>query len=268
MRSVHRWWGIRGVLLGLAMVVPGLSGGTVALAGGFYRQLIDALARPRAGQVTPLAMGAAAGVVGGSRIIALALAAAPDHTGALMAGIVIAASLSILHRAGVAPVMVLWFGAGTAAGWTVSGMNLAPAVSVGGQAAAIFIGGLVSSAAMVLPGISGASMLVMVGQYGSVLEALGRWDLLLLAAFVLGAAAGLLTVSRAVRAFLTHWPAATLLFLGGVMLGSARGLWPGSMNPGTIVVMAAGAVAVAFLKGGLGPWKGWTWWPPGGVSGS
>ncbi len=81
-------WAMRGAAVGTAILVPGLSGGSVAVVLGVYRPLVLVwvLGRPRPGQAVPLGLGVVGGVAAGSRIIALALVRAPDQLGAPAGG--------------------------------------------------------------------------------------------------------------------------------------------------------------------------------------
>jgi putative membrane protein len=79
---------------------------------------------------------------------------------------------------------------------------------------------------MILPGISGAFILVLLGKYQYVLNAVNTGDVVTIAIVGIGAVAGLVTVARLLSWLLSRYHDATMAFLGGLMLGSLRKLWP------------------------------------------
>jgi putative membrane protein len=88
------------------------------------------------------------------------------------------------------------------------------------------LSGALAVTAMILPGISGAFILVLLGKYAAVLEAVVNFDLFTLALVAVGALIGLLSLARVLRWLLRNYRAATTAALVGLMLGSLRKLWP------------------------------------------
>jgi putative membrane protein len=86
--------------------------------------------------------------------------------------------------------------------------------------------GAIGICALVLPGVSGAFLLVLLGQYERVLGAIARADLTVLAPFALGAAVGLLGFARLLAAWLRRFPSTTHAVLAGFLAGSLRRVWP------------------------------------------
>ena len=149
--------------------------------------------------------------------------------------------------------------AGLSVGWGVAVM--VPAATP--EAAwFVFLSGALAAAAMILPGISGAYVLVLLKKYAYVLAALGRLDLAVLAPFLLGVAAGLIALSRVLGRLLDRFRGPTLFALAGLVAGSLWSLWPyrrtaagerplpvwpEAFEPANAALMAAGAAAVAAL---------------------
>lgn len=236
---------LRGLAMGTADVMPGVSGGTMALVLGIYERLVAALraatsltpwrllARGRvrgawraahAPFLAPLVVGIAVAVLILSRVIerALELYAVPLY--AVFVGLILAAAVLVGRRVvrwHAAPItaMVVATGAVTL---LLSGAPQAPSDSPW----AVFVAGAIGITALVLPGISGAFILVLLGQYGRVISAIASLDVVTLVPFALGALVGLATVARLLHVLLRRALDVTMAALLGVMLGSLQRVWP------------------------------------------
>jgi putative membrane protein len=231
--------------MGAADIVPGVSGGTVALLLGIYERLVAALHGAtslapwralrerdlpgafRAVDVAfllPLVLGIATSVIVLARLVETAVVVYRVPLYAVFAGLV-AASVVIVARqvrgAGRRRLVVLVLSALV----TFALLGAAPTQT---PTAAWFtvLAGAIGISALVLPGVSGASLLVLMGQYEVVVGAIGRADLAVLAPFALGALIGLVSVARLLHTLLRRHHDATLSALAGIMLGSLRRLWP------------------------------------------
>jgi putative membrane protein len=222
-----------------------VSGGTVALLLGIYERLVAALhgatsAAPwralrardllrawRAADapfLLPLVLGIATSVVLLARLVEVAVVTYRVPLYAVFAGLV-AASVVIVARQVRGPgrrrlVILVLSAIATFAllGAAPTQMPTAPWF--------IVLSGAIGISALVLPGVSGASLLVLLGQYEVVIGAIGRADLAVLAPFALGAIIGLVSVVRLLDALLRRHRDLTLAALAGIMLGSLRRLWP------------------------------------------
>lgn len=257
---------LKGVAMGAADTVPGVSGGTIALITGIYERFVRALAAldPRAlghlsgvhraeGQrqfrralrrmdvafLVALGLGVVTSVVALSRVLHAAIEAFRPQTFAFFFGL-IGASVVVLYdqfsvgtvgRAGAAA-------AGGVLAFLVTGASSAGVVGHG--LPVVFLAGATAVTATVLPGISGAFILLLLGQYSYLTGALtGFVDDLLAAAtggasegllgggavvatFAVGALGGLLTAAHLIRRALERYRRGTLAFLVGLMVGSLR----------------------------------------------
>lgn len=269
----------RGTLIGAVEVVPGVSGGTVALIVGVYATLIDAASHivrglvastdvvrgrgatrtaahfraVRWSVVAPVLLGMVVAVVVGARVLAPLVSAYPTETRAVFGGM-IAASLLI-------PVRMLGRGwtwrlglialVASAAAFALTGLPTAtvaePPLVIVALAASVAV------CALVLPGLSGAFLLLVFGLYETTLVALNERDLPYIAAFALGAVVGLSLFVNLLRVMLRRHHALMLALMTGLMLGSLRALWPwqDGLAPGTdagVIVLLAGAGAVVVLS--------------------
>jgi len=236
----------QGFLIGTVDAVPGVSGGTVALLLGLYEELIQAirsvadlrvlrsLLKPREWGNLWLhlpwrfLMAVALGILSGAFTLAhgleWALESYPQVIWALFFGFVLASTVIVSRRIQRwKPYYVGLFlvGAGLAFG-------LAGAVALATPKAgwAFFLSGFAAICAMILPGVSGALVLVLLGKYQDVLTAVTNLQVVPLAMFGLGAVLGLSLMARLLTRLLRRYHDATLAFLCGLMAGSLRRLWP------------------------------------------
>lgn len=249
-------WGLRcllgGSLMGLANLVPGISGGTMLLAAGIYPRFIEALAdlsalRFRKGSFFVL------GLVGIAAAVAILLGAGVvkdavvQHRWAMY-------SLFIGLTLGGVPVLWQMARPATGAFWGAMGVGLLVMAALAwmqiyGQgsssshegAAMMFLAGVAGASAMILPGVSGGYLLLILGVYVPVLsaidalkEALRSNDLASAYAPVLevvlpvgvGVGVGILIVSNLIKIVLQRYEQPTLGVLMGLLVGAVFGLWP------------------------------------------
>lgn len=269
----------RGLLMGAFDVVPGISGGTVALVVGIYERLVAAIghgsgalvdlvrARPREGWgrlrgmdwalLLPLFLGIVIALLTGARLIPPLLEAYPVQSRALFAGLILASLVVPLRRvahwtAGRATAAV----AAAAVAFVLVG--LPPGEVSDPPLVAVLASAMVAITAMILPGVSGSFLLLALGMYTPTLTALDDRNLVYIAVFVLGAVLGLAVVSRLLTHLLTIHHDLTMAVLLGLMTGSLRALWPwqaedrtllapGEHVPATIGLALLGMVLVGSL---------------------
>ena len=274
----------RGFCLGAADLVPGVSGATVAVVLGIYERLVaairgfdlgfagrllrlDAPGAARAvdaGFLLPLGAGVLVAAAFFTRVVSLAdlMENHPIAMQSFFFGLVVGALAVLLGGAGLGRAFRLP-NAAALAGGVGAGWGLAVAVPATTPEAAwfLFTAGAFASAAMILPGISGAYVLVLLKKYAYVLAALGRLDLAVLVPFGLGVAAGLVLLSRVLGWLLGRYRAPTLAALAGLVAGSLWSLWPyraavdgrsvpawpDALEAGNALLAAAGLALVAVL---------------------
>ncbi|HUG84047.1 MAG TPA: DUF368 domain-containing protein [Euzebya sp.] len=243
----------QGMAMGTADVIPGVSGGTVALILGIYAKLITAirsvasalaaLARGRpaaAGEhwravpwrfVLPLGVGIVAALGVGSVVLPPLLDSYPSQTSAVFFGMILA-SLAVPWRDaghpgsdGVGLSRIALAAVFAVVAFLVMGLPAA-AVTHDPPTWRIFASAAVAICAMILPGVSGAFLLLVLGVYESTLDALRNLDLVYVGTFVLGAVVGLGAFSKLLGHLLEHRLGVTMAALTGLMLGALRVLWP------------------------------------------
>ena len=245
--SRHHWLGLylRGIAMGAADLVPGVSGGTIALITGIYDRFIaaiasiglDALRMVLAGKIKDawahvdgnFLVAVGAGIL--SSVLALAsllnwlLLNYPLPLWSLFCGLILASAIHLFYTSRVDWAerhYALWLtGVGLA---TVIGLMQATQLPVG--PVSVFFAGAVAISAMLLPGISGSFLLLILGMYQPVISALVNVDLVTVGLFALGCFCGLLVFSRLLAALLARAKRATMAILYGFLLGSVIMLWP------------------------------------------
>lgn len=246
---------VKGFCMGAADIVPGVSGGTVALVFGIYERLVNsiglgaralgALARGRVGRAVellglvrwwfliPLAVGVLAAIALLSSVIEGQLHDRPEEMAGLFFGLVVGSVVVAWRLLGDRnPTdLALMLGVGVAA-FVLLGFQSGPAVDP--PLLAYLGAGAVAICAMILPGISGAFLLLMMGMYAAVLGAVHDTDLAPLALFMVGAVVGLALFSTLLNWLLEHYHDPLVSALIGLMIGSLRVLWPWPHGVGII----------------------------------
>ena len=241
-----RYWGVgvRGLAMGAADVVPGVSGGTIAFITGIYTELLDSLSR-----IGPHTLGilfregvaAAWRQVNGNFLLAL-------FSGILISIFSLAKVISFLLEHYPIVVWGFFFGlilasvfpiARRVPQWTwqcglalLLGVLGAVLVSemrpteIAATPVTLFFSGAIAICAMILPGISGSFILLMIGIYPQVITSVHEMDIGALFWFAAGAGCGLLLFSRLLSWLMHRFPSITLSALVGILLGSLKIVWP------------------------------------------
>jgi putative membrane protein len=255
--------------MGGADVIPGVSGGTMALIVGIYERLVGSIStffaaligwlpfgqagRPKVSMrqvdwllVLPLGAGIASAILIGARFIPYLLETYPHHCRGLFLGL-IAASVPIPWarantKGGVEYALVL---ASAVAAFVLTGLR--PLDVQDPSMPQIFGAAAVAICAMILPGISGAFLLLVLGMYEPTLHALHERDVVYVAVFLAGIATGIGLFSHLLKWLLTRYHDRTMAALVGLMIGSLRALWPWQGTQAELLWPATGDPVVAIL---------------------
>lgn len=237
-----------GFLMGMADLVPGVSGGTIALVLGIYERLIasiragsSALGRLLKGDIVsfrrhlgdvewvfllPLLAGILTAVLSLSRVIGHQLEVNPTIMAAVFFGLVLGSVVIAIRMVKQPGPVHLWVG-------LVIGVAVFVLLGLGGETTVanpsllVFFGsGALAICAMILPGISGSLILVLIGMYATVLEAVNDREFLRVGVFTIGTIVGLALFSQVLHWALRHHHDVVLAGLIGLMAGSLRVVWP------------------------------------------
>ncbi len=279
---------LHGFLIGIANIIPGVSGGSMALALGIYERLISAVGQFGPGTVsatlglvrfseksrksfldewrridgaflTWIAVGGAVAVVVFSRVMVWLLEYYHDPTYGFFTGLILVSiviPLKMIRRLGGMECLSALIALGLVLMLTFSvdpNKQLADAErkvemkrakaeqaanpsenreeSMLGQAGAgrlafFVLCGAIAISAMVLPGVSGSFVMILLGVYFDILQAVNERDMVIVSLFALGCALGLLLFTRLLKWVLARFHDPTIAFLTGLMAGSLVGLWP------------------------------------------
>ncbi|MFK8067385.1 MAG: DUF368 domain-containing protein [Gammaproteobacteria bacterium] len=237
---------IKGMCMGTADVIPGVSGGTMAFILGIYEQLLaaiksfdleclkrvfsgdvkGAITRPHFGFIIPLFIGIIAALMFFTRVIPLPklIISHPELIYGLFFGLILGSIVVLLKHIGEINLKdLIMIGAGIIAGLLIVTMTPKDTPDVSWF---IFFCGAIAITAMILPGISGSFILLILGKYAYILDGISHFNISILIPFALGAASGLIFFSRFLSWLLAHFHKATLLIINGILIGSLWVIWP------------------------------------------
>jgi len=226
----------KGMAMGLADIVPGVSGGTVALILGIYERLIQGLSNIRMDTIInslkrndgginlelfiPLGAGIGLAFILMSNIILFPLEDMASFTYAFFFTLILGSAILLLRSEKLtSPANLIFTMAGLGLAYYFVGLD---STQIGHSLPFIFISGFIAITAMILPGISGALILLFLNQYAFMLDALRGFHWLEIITFLTGAVISLLTFSRILNRLLKNYRAQTVAFLIGLMLGALR----------------------------------------------
>lgn len=235
---------LKGMAMGAADLVPGVSGGSIALITGIYEKLLDSIKSVDKTALSllfkleihsfwkhingrfllTLLIGILASIFTLSKIITYLLDNHPIPLWSFFCGLIIISALIILRDVknwSIAVIIALILG--TIIAYWITGL---PPTSSPDTLWFTFVAGAIAICAMILPGISGSFILLILGQYERILQAVNQKDLLTLGLFAAGCIVGILLFSRVISWLLKHYHAVTIGLLSGFMLGSINKLWP------------------------------------------
>lgn len=235
---------LKGVAMGAADVVPGVSGGTIAFISGIYEELIDSISKVNLATLRlwkkegfssmwselngnfllSLALGIALSIISLAKLIRHLLETQPILIWSFFFGLVLASIIYVgrqITRWNLGTIILMVAGALTAYFIT----TLTPQTT-NASYPYVFLSGALAICAMILPGISGSFILLLLGMYKPVLDAINDKNIGLLATLMLGAVVGILSFSRLLKWLFDHYENLTLAVLTGFIIGSLNKIWP------------------------------------------
>lgn len=235
---------LKGIAMGAADVVPGVSGGTIAFISGIYEELIDSINNINLAALKLwkaegfknfwnhingtffvfLFAGIGISIVSLAKVVSHLLEAHPVLIWSFFFGLIIASvwliSKSIVEWSlGVIGIM----GIGAVVAYYISTINSVASVDASWY---IVLSGAIAICAMILPGVSGAFILLLLGSYDKVLGAISEKNLVVIGLFGLGCVIGLLSFARVLKYLFSKFKNLTVALLAGFMIGSLNKVWP------------------------------------------
>ncbi len=238
---------LKGMAMGAADIVPGVSGGSIALITGIYQRLLDSINSFNRENLSlllkwelkkfyksvngtfllSLLLGILTSIFTLSKLITYLMDEHPIPLWSFFCGLILVSAFIILkeikrwHLGVILSLLI-----GTFLAWWVTEL---PPTSSPDAIWFTFVAGAIAICAMILPGISGSFILLILGKYENILAAVSERDFLTLAVFAMGCLVGILSFSRLISWLLRKFYSTTIGLLSGFMLGSINKLWPWKM---------------------------------------
>lgn len=232
---------LKGIGIGAANTVPGVSGGTIAAITGIYDHLIHAIStyfkswKRNTLLLAPVGVGALLGIALFASLVEYLLATAPQATAFFFIGLIVG-SLPFLfgqisgHRVGPPQLVAAALGASVVVLMGIAGRppmtEPITALSMT-NGLWLLLAGAIAAATMIIPGVSGSFVLLLIGMYQTFITAVSSGNLPLLAVLGVGALVGIIAVSRILDLLFAKFYAATYWAIIGLVAGSVVGIWPG-----------------------------------------
>ncbi len=244
---------LKGCAMGMADVVPGVSGGTIAFISGIYENLIDSI---KSFDITavkllmkfrikelwqhvngkflfPVLAGVGLSVFSLAKLMTYLLEHHPISIWSFFVGLILSSALLVSKEVGkwnVSTIIAAFIG--IIVSWWIT---IATPAQTPETWWFVMLSGAIAICAMILPGISGAFILLLLGKYQFIMTAISNFDIPVIAIFGLGAVLGITSFSHLLSWLLKHWHDVTISVLMGFMLGSLNKVWPWKITVETFV---------------------------------
>ncbi|MEX2567641.1 MAG: DUF368 domain-containing protein [Cyclobacteriaceae bacterium] len=235
---------LKGMAMGSADIVPGVSGGSIALVTKIYEELLDSINSINLEALNLLVnlkfflfwkaingrflltvlLGILTSIFTLAQGITYLIDTYPIPLWSFFCGLILISAIIILKDIRRWTILAIFlFPIGAVIAYYITEL---PLISSPDELWFTFIAGAIAICAMILPGISGSFLLLILGKYEFILQAVNDKNVMVLMIFALGCISGLLLFSRVISYFLKNFHAVTLSFLSGFMLGSINKIWP------------------------------------------
>ncbi|MBC7960480.1 MAG: DUF368 domain-containing protein [Vallitaleaceae bacterium] len=253
----------KGVVIGIATLVPGVSGGTMAIILGVYDGIIHAISsffkdwKKHTLLLLQIGIGGIIGILGFSRLLENSLKEHPYAMQYLFIGIIIG-GLPVLYKKSKASqssnkrhwVDYIFFIIGAVLVFLLSSepdttTTMVTASGIKGIFS-LFVAGFILAVALVLPGISASFMLLALGLYGVTLNAINTVNIPFLVPLLLGVLVGTLTTTKSIEIFLNKYPSKAYMLILGFVVGSLKPVFPG-IPTGSELILSIIFLVVGFI---------------------
>ena len=240
---------IKAIPIGISNTLPGISGGTIALVLKIYTRLINSIKKVKIIELIFVALGAALGIFLAAKLIDGLLESSPNLMLAFLMGLILLSSkvtIVEIKEYDFKSVILIFLGFSVAyffavdmSGPTVEASNIS-----------YFIGGLLSSSAMIIPGISGGTLLAMLGLYEAFVQAVESFDITRLFIIAAGMGVGIMGFAWPLSYLLKNYRSLLMALMTGLILGSVRSVIPATFGFAELLsLLLGGAVVLIFDLG-------------------
>lgn len=258
-----------GALIGIANIIPGVSGGTMAVILGVYDKIISAVSNLKSDLknslkiLIPIGVGALAGIIGFAKIIEILLENFPLATNLVFVGLILGSFKMIIEKstpkghnlsgflalfAGVG-IMLLIQSANVVENSVITQLDISSFIK-------LFLASIISAGAMIVPGLSGSFLLLLFGVYTTILTAVSSLNIMILIPVGLGCLVGILGFAKIIDKLFKICEGQTYMGILGLMIGSIGAIMP---KPSIDIEFLLGvilAILVAIATSKLGKVKG------------
>lgn len=258
----------RGFVMGASDVIPGVSGGTIAVLLGIYDRLINAINgifskdwKKHLGFLIPLGLGIVLAVLSLAKVMKWLLKYYQEPTFFFFLGLILGVIPFLLREADVKNT----FKINHYIILSIAAILIAMMVFLNDTEGAVitdrsfstylllFFSGFIGSTAMVLPGISGSFMLLVIGVYTTVIDAIDSLEIPVILVIGIGVLIGIIFMSKVINYFLTHFRAGTFAAIIGMVIGSIVVIFPGFPATTSLLLLSLGTfvfgIVAAYLLG-------------------
>lgn len=249
---------LKGIIISISQVVPGVSGGTIAMVLGIYDKLLHAVNnilsdfKNQYKILFQVGIGAGVGILIFSNLISFLLEKYPIQLGYLFIGIILGGAPLMFRKAningfnklnslylilGIVAVLLMSDNS-TANSTIITSLNLLTVIK-------LFVAGIIIAIALILPGISGSFMLLILGLYDTVITAVTEFNIPILIPILLGGIVGTLGTAKIIENLLNKYPGQTYMLIGGFILGSVFGVFPGFDGTNSLIGVGLGIIGFA-----------------------
>lgn len=240
---------LKGIPIGISNVLPGISGGTLALVLNIYEELLDSIRSLRWQFILPLAAGIATGILLTAKLFTYLLEHYPEFITAVLFGLILSSAIYTrkeITRINVYSVLSIILGITAAIGVILLNHEQTIGIQEMGWWG-VAIAGFLASISMLLPGISGATVLILMGMYEYILDALTTFQMNIISIFALFAALGIICLSWALSYVLKNYRNTLMGLLTGLILGSSAAVLPSSAGLSEFIGVLLGGIIVIGL---------------------
>lgn len=249
-----------GAVIGISNVIPGVSGGTMAVVFGIYDKVISSVTnffkdwKNNTRFLGTLAVGAVLGILLFTNLIKFCLDTYPQQTKFFFIGLIIGTAPLIYNKATetkLNKLNILWFVIAFALAFSMAWMgdpesNGTLITNINGMnIVKLFGAGFIAAATMILPGVSGSFVLLLLGLYDSVIEAVTTFNIPVLAVVGVGVVAGFLLMTKIIETLFRKYPQTAYCAILGLVIGSVYTIYPG------ISLSLQGAISIVTLVAGF-----------------
>ncbi|MDR2292462.1 MAG: DUF368 domain-containing protein [Prevotellaceae bacterium] len=244
----------KGISMGAADVIPGVSGGTIAFITGIYERFINAIKSINIANIklllkgkfkefwinidgfflTVLLSGIAVSFVSLAKLMTFLIENHPILVWSFFFGLIIASTIFIARSVKWNTKTLTAFIIFTVTAFFITSPENSP-LNSNEEYWYIFLCGAIAVCAMILPGISGSFILILLGQYLFMMKSLAEFDFIVIGFFLCGAGVGIAMFSRVLSWLFKHFKTITLASLAGFMFGSLNKIWPWKNTISTII---------------------------------